>query len=419
MLPYISLLNILLSILLVAFNWRTNRNTLFLGALLLIVSIYTLAFHLLVTGESRFWLAVVWSNLTPIYYLAAPCLYLYVRGTLEDRFHFLRTDLFHLIPFALTLIGILPHLFTPFEYKLQIADSIIRDLSVARHLQSNWLLSVNGNILIRPILMIAYALASLRLVNRYDSRHSDSRSIPREQWKMVRNWILTLTGTLLASNAIALGISAYYSSDPEVDRQMLNRTFLRQISGYVVALMPIALLLFPQTLYGIPIYRRDRSLQVPPINDPTKSPTTNLSEGEKAQQANPDYEQGEKPMEDPFMELGERILQAMEHQKPYTDPDFSLDGLAELLDVPKHHLYYCFRNILQTKFTSLRMNYRIEHAKKLLASANLSVVTLESIGKESGFASKSGFYNTFKAEVGCSPGEYAEKNNRITNDDHP
>lgn len=414
MLSQVSLLNILLSMLLMAFNWRKNRNTLFLGALLLIVSTYILAFHLLVTGESRFWLAIVWGNLTPIYYLAAPCLYLYVRGTLEDRFQLRRTDALHLIPFFFTLVGIMPHLLSSFEYKLKVADAIIRDLSVARHLDTNWLLSVNGNNFARPILVVIYALASLRLVYRYESRNSRSRSIPREQWKMIRNWLYTLTATLLASNVIALGISAFYSSDPAVDRQMVNNTVLRQISGYVLALMPIALLLFPQILYGIPIYRKGKNNVILPDNKLLIDSRSSLPEEEITRPSNPNYAVGEKPTVDPFTDLGRRILEVMEQEKPYTNPDFSLDMLSEIMDTPKHHLYYCFRNILNTKFTQLRMDYRIEHAKKLIAAVDLNTVTLESVGKDSGFASKSGFYNTFKAEVGCSPGEYAEQHNILS-----
>jgi len=414
MLLHVSLLNILLSVLLVAFNWRTNRNTLFLGAILLIASTYILAFHLLVTGESRFWLAVVWGNLTPFYTLAAPCLYLYVRGTLEDRFHIRSTDAFHLIPFVFTLVGIMPHLLSSFEYKLEVADAIIRDLSVARHLQTNWLLSVNGNILLRPILLIGYALASIRLILRYETRLSHSRSIPQEQWKMVRNWLFTLTGTLLASNAIALGISAFYSSDPLVNRQMLNQSVLRQISGYVLALMPIALLLFPQILYGIPIYRNGMNEKNFPVKNEFIKTSTNLAGEEVARSSNPNYSLGEKPVEDPFTDLGRRIIEVMEQEKPYINPDFSLDMLSEIMDTPKHHLYYCFRNILNMKFTQLRMDYRIEHAKKLLTTVDLNTVTLESVGKDSGFASKSGFYNTFKAEVGCSPGEFAEQHNMLS-----
>jgi AraC-like DNA-binding protein len=96
----------------------------------------------------------------------------------------------------------------------------------------------------------------------------------------------------------------------------------------------------------------------------------------------------------------------MKTKQPYLKYEFSLDDLASLLEVPKHHLYYCFRNVLHTKFTRLRTEYRIEHAKRLLNETDLSRTTLDAIGKNSGFSSRSGFYNTFKEELGCSPGEY-------------
>lgn len=419
MLLYISLLNCFLAIHLVVYNWKTNRNIQFLGATLLIISSYISAFHLLITGESRFWLAVLWGNPAPLWYLGGPCLYLYVRGTLNDRFDVRRSDLVHLIPFVVSLVGILPYLFTSFDHKLEVADAIIRDLTVARRLETNWLLSVNANLLLRPMLMIVYALVSIGLILRFESRLAQSRSIPQEQRKTARNWMLMLSTSILAANVIALTISYLYSDDPGMDRDQVNQTVARQISAYVLALIPMTVLLFPQILYGIPRYRQPLSSAEGTDSENWDREMNKVQETAPVQTKTPNYAKGERPQEDPFRELGDRILQAMEHHKPYTDPNFSLDGLAELLDVPKHHLYYCFRNILHTKFTSLRMSYRIEHAKKLLASANLSVVTLESIGKDSGFASKSGFYNTFKAEVGCSPGEYAEKNTRITNDAHP
>ena len=73
--------------------------------------------------------------------------------------------------------------------------------------------------------------------------------------------------------------------------------------------------------------------------------------------------------------------------------------------------YYCFQNILHTKFTRLRTEYRVAHAKKLLAEADLNKTTIIVLGKESGFASTSAFYTTFKSEVNCSPGEFAARVN--------
>jgi AraC-like DNA-binding protein len=119
--------------------------------------------------------------------------------------------------------------------------------------------------------------------------------------------------------------------------------------------------------------------------------------------------QGDDMDGDPFSGLADRIHEVMEEKKPFLKEDFSLEDLATLLDVPKHHLYYSFRNILQTRFTSLRTEFRITYAKKILLEADLRMITLDALGKKCGFASRSAFYKTFKQEVGCSPGEYLER----------
>jgi AraC-like DNA-binding protein len=224
--------------------------------------------------------------------------------------------------------------------------------------------------------------------------------------------MLFLSSTILMANAIALAISFYFSNDTGVEKGVMHQDLLRQIyfqllmpHGYVLALMPMAFLLFPKILYGIPIYRTPGSPENDKLIGDVETVHASVVENFRIQATKPNY----APVEDPFKALGERLLEAMKHQRPYTNPDFSLDDLAELMDVPKHHLYYCFRNILHTKFTQLRMDFRIEHAKKLLESSDLSIITLEGIGKESGFASKSAFYGSFRSEVGCSPGEYADR----------
>jgi AraC-like DNA-binding protein len=84
--------------------------------------------------------------------------------------------------------------------------------------------------------------------------------------------------------------------------------------------------------------------------------------------------------------------------------------MAEMLDVPRHHLYYCFKNILQKKFVTLRTEYRIREAKKRLLEADLKETTMDAIGRECGFSSHSSFYRVFTEQTGCSPGEYVERN---------
>ena len=78
------------------------------------------------------------------------------------------------------------------------------------------------------------------------------------------------------------------------------------------------------------------------------------------------------------------------------------------MDVPKHHLYYCFNQILLKKFTQIRAEYRIGHARRLIDEGQTSDKTLEAIGLESGFSSRSSFINAFREVTGKLPSEYLD-----------
>jgi AraC-like DNA-binding protein len=116
--------------------------------------------------------------------------------------------------------------------------------------------------------------------------------------------------------------------------------------------------------------------------------------------------------EDPFGELGRQVLNFMEREKPYLNPNLSMDDLAEMLGVPKHHLYYCFKNILKTKFVNLRNEYRVNEVKRRLLETDIKETTVAAIGSDCGFASQSAFYRIFTEHTGCSPGEYIKKKKR-------
>lgn len=109
-------------------------------------------------------------------------------------------------------------------------------------------------------------------------------------------------------------------------------------------------------------------------------------------------------------ELAERVLSVMELRRPYLKTSFSLDDLAELMEVPKYHLYHCFKHILKTSFVSLRTGYRVAHAKRRLLEADLGATTLEAIGRECGFGTRSNFYRVFQQVTGCTPGVFVERN---------
>jgi AraC-like DNA-binding protein len=50
----------------------------------------------------------------------------------------------------------------------------------------------------------------------------------------------------------------------------------------------------------------------------------------------------------------------------------------------------------------------VEHAKELLKGGSADSLSIDGIGSQSGFPSRSSFYATFKAETGMTPSQYLE-----------
>ena len=101
----------------------------------------------------------------------------------------------------------------------------------------------------------------------------------------------------------------------------------------------------------------------------------------------------------------------LEANKPFLKTHFSLAQLSASLDIPVHHLNYYFRKRQQSNFLEQRMQWRIRHAKELIDAGKDKVITLEAIGLESGFQSRTTFFVNFKEIIGESPSAYADRKN--------
>ncbi len=88
----------------------------------------------------------------------------------------------------------------------------------------------------------------------------------------------------------------------------------------------------------------------------------------------------------------------------YLNPNLTLSNVAKVMSVSKHILSQFLNDHLDKSFTLFINELRIEKAKELLLLSNS--YTIEAIGYESGFNSKSTFHTTFKKITGQTPLEY-------------
>lgn len=88
-------------------------------------------------------------------------------------------------------------------------------------------------------------------------------------------------------------------------------------------------------------------------------------------------------------------------EKPYLNPNLKITDLAQKLSIPSHQLSKIFNENLDISFSEYVNKFRIEEAKKLIREH--SNFTIEAIGNQSGFNSKSAFYKAFRAYTGTTP----------------
>ncbi|RAW00738.1 helix-turn-helix domain-containing protein [Pseudochryseolinea flava] len=102
----------------------------------------------------------------------------------------------------------------------------------------------------------------------------------------------------------------------------------------------------------------------------------------------------------------QQLVQTVESEKLYLDPNLGLPQLAARLQWSTHDLSYLINEGFGENFFQFINRYRIEEAKVLLTSPNHKHLNILGIAYECGFRSKSTFNTTFKKLTGVSPSEF-------------
>lgn len=109
--------------------------------------------------------------------------------------------------------------------------------------------------------------------------------------------------------------------------------------------------------------------------------------------------------EDVQLMLG-RLERAMTDKSVFKNPNLKLNDLADEINVSSHQLSQLLNESVGKSFTQYVNEYRIEEACRMLSTAEN--LTIEAIGEEVGFNSKSTFFSAFKKIKGMTPLTYQQ-----------
>lgn len=373
MLYYLALLSVFTSAIIAIYNWKVQKGALYVSGILGILSAYALTHYYTTPEESDYVYAILYGTLSPLWLLPGPLLYFYFRGIFQQgKSKITWKDGLHFIPSLFHLINILPYLFSPFEYKLHVAHAIHQDINNLQLININSLYSFKTAFLIRPIALLFYLLWCKILFIRQKNSISTRTQI----------WLHCFIISLLITTFIYLYVAIKLFSHT-LDIESFDSIPIYIASGIAYILLPIALILFfPEILYGIKRQEVDGILEKLDVS------TNELTA---------------------HTDLAKKIKEYLRREKPFLNPDFELADLATALEVNPKQVSFACKNVLNIKFTDLRAQLRVEHAKELLKKGLTGTITIDAIGVASGFKSRSTYYDAFKAETGMTPSQYLEK----------
>lgn len=105
-----------------------------------------------------------------------------------------------------------------------------------------------------------------------------------------------------------------------------------------------------------------------------------------------------------FQPVAQKLAALMETEKLYKNPDLNLDILVDKLGKGRHFLSQLLNDNLEKNFFQYVNEFRIKEACSMLSSKH--ALSVEAIGYEVGFRSKSAFFAAFKKIKGTTPSKY-------------
>ena len=105
----------------------------------------------------------------------------------------------------------------------------------------------------------------------------------------------------------------------------------------------------------------------------------------------------------------EELMQLMDSQKPYLNPDLTLGGLAQAVGLTTNILSQVINSHFKQNFYAFVNHYRLKETLELMNKTENADKNILEIAFTAGFNSKTTFNATFKKELGETPRNYRKR----------
>ncbi|MBM3417512.1 MAG: AraC family transcriptional regulator [Bacteroidetes bacterium] len=373
-----------------------NRADNILAAWLFVIAIHTLTFIFTLQPVSLNNIHLIMGVSAPFPLIHGPFLYLYTAASTNMFPLKRRTWLLHFLPFLLTVILLLPLFLKSGEEKLNIYRTGGNDYRLV-------------NIILVILIWLSgliYIIWSFVLLNKHKKNIGQQFSYEE---KINLNWLRYLIYGILVIWLIIIIVkeNAFIFGAGVVFVTLLGFLGIRQVGIFSQAekVLPD----FAET-DNEPTFEVKEQI-IPPeqatnnSNEMTgadenlsKEPSDSINSQKKYAKSGLSVEKG--------LEIHQKLIQAMEVQKLFTEPELSLSMLAEKISVHPNYLSQVINEREGKSFFDYINNLRVEEFKLLMTLPESNKFTMFSLAYECGFNSKSSFNKNFKKVTGQAPSAY-------------
>lgn len=299
------------------------------------------------------------------YYIDGPLLFLCIKSLVFRDFILRRTDLLHLLPFAIYCLYVGLNFYgNPLNIRLEMLNS------------ESFVYSTNFVTMefVSKLTRFSYVIACFILISRYGLMLQEKHS---NMEKAHISWLRALVAGFMLVMLFELILSA-----SKIFTHYHYIYFYIGLTRYYTTFFLINLLVFTAIrFFGMFEQVNEEELPKRPVDEFSINP-----------------------------EEAESIDSRIKQEQLFMDPDITLDSLAETLEVMPRDLSMIINRHFGSNFYTFINSYRIEEAKRMLKDQAKKDTTITDIYLAVGFNSKSVFYTFFKKLEGMTPTKYRQLN---------
>jgi len=344
-----------------AFNNKfKKKSNLHLAIFILAFSLSNLHYigHILGIMKSYTWLNYLsfpWTFLIPIEF------YFFIKYLLQPNYQFTKFDKWLYVPFVIQLV---------FHLNLFLLEFFNPNI-LNHHHQLLFLVDIRLETILSLLINLVFMPSIFKMIYNYEKDLKENYSeISKSSIQWIRRLVLVLIGIW-----VMWALPAIYQI----------------LTGITTPLLDLVLwVMMAVCIYwiGYVAYLRSDIFQ-PQESFPSKENKASL-------------QNSSDKIDDHF----NNMLELIEKEKLFTNPEFDLSMLADKCELSANYLSQIINKKSGQNFYSFINNYRLEEAKKILLNPDFSHYSILSIGLQAGFKSKSSFYKVFKEKTGMTPSQF-------------